>query len=376
MTDQSVYLDLERSVTAADTYTVHRWMTEVVDKPAQVLVYAIVYRCAELGGTFVGGSRLLSEATTIPLRTVQDVTRKLVESGALLELDSPERSRYVHGSTKCLAVNSERLPAPIVLSAAPALNDSEFNAGLAPNSAAVASNQFSAAPASNSAAPALNDSEFNAGLAPNSAAVASNQFSAAPASNSAAPASNSAAPASNPPIPIYKEYVVDRLDGLIDNQPTIQPTESKEEFETDSAAVGAYGRLTAMTENRNRIDATWEPFLGLLAEGLTGEEICTAWDARQRKARENGSEGRYMPQLRKWLMGDPVTGSARLDVAALRNAAEKAAHGGFRLFRTPVNWIVATGGSSEIVTDGHGVAVSPDTPREQVESIVEGRLAR
>ena len=350
MCEQSVYLDLERSVRAAETYSVHRWMTGVVDKSTQLMVYAVVYRCAELGGPYVGGSKLIADSTMLALRTVQQVTREMVRSGVLVSLEADPDAAGVHGLTKRLTVNMD----------------------LVPDSA-----PFNASGAQNSASHAQNVSEFNASHAQNDASHALNGFNASGAQNSASHAQNDASDAQNPLyIDIGSRYVVDRLDGWMDNQPTVQPERTGEELQVDAVGVEWYRRLTATTVNRNRIDDTWGPYAALLAVGLTGEEICAAWMARQRRAREDGADDRFMPQLRKWLVGDPIAGSAAADVAAARRSAEQVVRPAFHLLRTAENWIVVSGGGQEIVTGSDGRALPPDTPREQVEALVEGRAGR
>ena len=384
MCEQSVYLDLERSVRAAETYSVHRWMTGVVDKSTQLMVYAVVYRCAELGGPYVGGSKLIADSTMLALRTVQQVTREMVRSGVLVSLEADPDAAGVHGLTKRLTVNMDLVPdsAPFNASGAQnsashAQNVSEFSASHAQNDASHALNGFNASGAQNSALHAQNVSEFSASHAQNDASHALNGFNASGAQNSASHAQNDASDAQNPLyIDIGSRYVVDRLVGWMDNQPTVQPERTGEELQVDAAGVEGYRRLTAMTVNRNRIDDTWGPYAALLASGLTGEEICAAWMARQRRAREDGADDRFMPQLRKWLVGDPIAGSAAADVAAARRSAEQVVRPAFHLLRTAENWIVVSGGGQEIVTGSDGRALPPDTPREQVEALVEGRAGR
>ncbi len=436
MSEKAAYLDLERSIEAAESYSVHRWMTKVVDKSTQLCVYAIIYRCAELGGPYVGGSKLIAESTMLALRTVQQVTHEMIRSGVLLSLDSNSDSAGVHGATKRLTVNGELIPdgvrgqfnashapndashalnqfdasgalngashapngsefnashAPNDAShalnqfdasgalngASHAPNGSEFNASHAPNDASHALNQFDASGALNGASHAPNGSEFNASHAPNDASHALNQFDASGALNGASHAPNDASHAPNSPyIDISNRYIVERLDGRLDKQPTNQPDSTREELQVDAESVEAYRRLTAMSVNRNRIDDTWEPFCALLKTGLTGEEICAAWKARQLRAREDGADDRYMPQLRKWLVGDPKAGYAGADIAAIRHAAEGSSQSGPRLLRTTENWMVVSSGAPEIVTDSNGHAVSPDTPREQVEAMLETRCVQ
>lgn len=119
-------------------------------------------------------------------------------------------------------------------------------------------------------------------------------------------------------------------DGTVDRGVPVRPKAEKpnEQVEDKRGMTNkeyrALTKLIQITRNRRFLDKAREPFMALLAQGYTPEDIVEAWNNRQADASLTASDNSMYPSLWKWLSGNCKGLNAKDYLAQLSESKKEA----------------------------------------------------
>lgn len=152
------------------------------------------------------------------------------------------------------------------------------------------------------------------------------------------------------------------MDGWMDfqtSQPDVYPGMDSQ---VDTAAD--FKKIADETINRNKLDAARQPYDELRRLGFGADEIGTAWTRRQAEAKDAGTEDKFMPQLRKWLLDTSVKGCQKMVEAARQRAGRGEKH----LRRAPDGaWLIIGDGPVHPVVDANGIVYRGDNKEAAID---------
>ena len=152
------------------------------------------------------------------------------------------------------------------------------------------------------------------------------------------------------------------MDGWMDfqtSQPDVYPGMDSQ---VDTAAD--FKKIADETINRNKLDAARQPYDELRRLGFGADEIGTAWTRRQAEAKNAGTEDKFMPQLRKWLLDTSVKGCRKMVEAARQRTGRAEKH----LRRAPDGaWLIIGDGPVHPVVDANGIVYCGDSKETAID---------
>ena len=310
------------------SFAIHGFMRYLGLRPAQLVAYALIYSCTVDRGCYDFGAAVLADWSGTSERTARTTIASLLEMGLIVE-----RGSHVHGTNT--------VGRALVAAADPVSRAREaWKADHPGADRAVHGSSPEESSREKTSSPAISSREDSS-----SHAKTSRERTSSPAIFSG----------ETPYIPISNDYPEDWMDGWNENQ-TNQPDVYPEiDFQVDTAAD--FRNLTDETINRNKLDEARHPYDELRKLGFGADEIRSAWARRQAGAKDAGTEDKFMPQLRKWLLDTSVKGCRKMVEAERRRSG----HGGKRLRQAPDGtWLIIGDGPVHPVVDASGIAYRGD----------------
>lgn len=299
------------------SFAIHGFMRYLGLRPAQLVAYALIYSCTVDRGCYDFGAAVLADWSGTSERTARTTIASLLEMGLIVE-----RGSHVHGTNT--------VGRALVAAADPVSRARE----------AWKADHPGADRAVHGSSPEESSREKTS-----SPAISSREDSSSPAIFSG----------ETPYIPISNDYPEDWMDGWNENQTNQPDVYPGIDFQVDTAAD--FRNLTNETINRNKLDEARHPYDELRKLGFGADEIRSAWARRQAGAKDAGTEDKFMPQLRKWLLDTSVKGCRKMVEAERRRSG----HGGKRLRQAPDGtWLIIGDGPVHPVVDANGIAYRGD----------------
>lgn len=299
------------------SFAIHGFMRYLGLRPAQLVAYALIYSCTVDRGCYDFGAAVLADWSGTSERTARTTIASLLEMGLIVE-----RGSHVHGTNT--------VGRALVAAADPISRARE----------AWKADHPGADRAVHGSSPEESSREKTS-----SPAISSREDSSSPAFFSG----------EAPYIPISNDYPEDWMDGWNENQTNQPDVYPGIDFQVDTAAD--FRNLTDETINRNKLDEARHPYDELRKLGFGADEIRSAWARRQAGAKDAGTEDKFMPQLRKWLLDTSVKGCRKMVEAERRRSG----HGGKRLRQAPDGtWLIIGDGPVHPVVDANGIAYRGD----------------
>lgn len=299
------------------SFAIHGFMRYLGLRPAQLVAYALIYSCTVDRGCYDFGAAVLADWSGTSERTARTTIASLLEMGLIVE-----RGSHVHGTNT--------VGRALVAAADPVSRARE----------AWKADHPGADRAVHGSSPEESSREKTS-----SPAISSREDSSSPAIFSG----------ETPYIPISNDYPEDWMDGWNENQTNQPDVYPGIDFQVDTAAD--FRNLTDETINRNKLDEARHPYDELRKLGFGADEIRSAWARRQAGAKDAGTEDKFMPQLRKWLLDTSVKGCRKMVEAERRRSG----HGGKRLRQAPDGtWLIIGDGPVHPVVDAKGIAYRGD----------------
>ena len=338
------------------SFAIHGFMRYLGLRPAQLVAYALIYSCTVDKGCYDFGAAVLADWSGTSERTARTTIASLLEMGLIVEQGS-----HVHG-TNTVGRSLVAATDPIAR-AREAWQADHPDAGRTVSrvSPDISSREDSSSPAKVSRE--VFSPEVSSPEKTSSPENISRENSSSPEISSR---ENSSSPAifsgEAPYIPISNDYPEDWMDGWMDfqtSQPDVYPGMDSQ---VDTAAD--FKKIADETINRNKLDAARQPYDELRRLGFGADEIGTAWTRRQAEAKDAGTEDKFMPQLRKWLLDTSVKGCRKMVEAARQRTGRAEKH----LRRAPDGaWLIIGDGPVHPVVDANGIVYCGDSKETAID---------
>ena len=306
------------------SFAIHGFMRYLGLRPAQLVAYALIYSCTVDKGCYDFGAAVLADWSGTSERTARTTIASLLEMGLIVEQGS-----HVHGMNtvgRSLVAATD----PIARAREAWQADHPDAGRTAPR---VSPENISR---ENTSSPEISSREDSS----------SHAFFSGEA----------------PYIPISNDYPEDWMDGWMDfqtSQPDVYPGMDSQ---VDTAAD--FKKIADETINRNKLDAARQPYDELRRLGFGADEIGTAWTRRQAEAKDAGTEDKFMPQLRKWLLDTSVKGCRKMVEAARQRTGRAEKH----LRRAPDGaWLIIGDGPVHPVVDANGIVYCGDSKETAID---------
>lgn len=306
------------------SFAIHGFMRYLGLRPAQLVAYALIYSCTVDKGCYDFGAAVLADWSGTSERTARTTIASLLEMGLIVE-----RGSHVHGTNT--------VGRSLVAATDPIARAREAWQADHPDAGRTVSRVSPE-----------NISRENT----SSPEISSREDSSSPAIFSG----------EAPYIPISNDYPEDWMDGWMDfqtSQPDVYPGMDSQ---VDTAAD--FKKIADETINRNKLDAARQPYDELRRLGFGADEIGTAWTRRQAEAKDAGTEDKFMPQLRKWLLDTSVKGCRKMVEAARQRTGRAEKH----LRRAPDGaWLIIGDGPIHPVVDANGIVYCGDSKETAID---------
>ena len=371
------------------SFAIHGFMRYLGLRPAQLVAYALIYSCTVDKGCYDFGAAVLADWSGTSERTARTTIASLLEMGLIVEQGS-----HVHGmntvgrslvaATDPIARAREAWQAdhPEAGRTAPRVSPDNISRENT-SSPEVSSPEKTSSPENisreNTSSPEIFSREDSSSPAKVSREVFSPEVSSPEKTSSPENISrentsspeffsreDSSSPAifsgEAPYIPISNDYPEDWMDGWMDfqtSQPDVYPGMDSQ-VDTDAD----FKKIADETINRNKLDAARQPYDELRRLGFGADEIGTAWTRRQAEAKDAGTEDKFMPQLRKWLLDTSVKGCRKMVEAARQRTGRAEKH----LRRAPDGaWLIIGDGPVHPVVDANGIVYCGDSKETAID---------
>jgi len=392
------------------SFAIHGFMRYLGLRPAQLVAYALIYSCTVDKGCYDFGAAVLADWSGTSERTARTTIASLLEMGLIVE-----RGSHVHGMNtvgRSLVAATE----PIVrareawqadhpdaewvtprvspenisreITSSPEISSREDFSSPAKVSRDVSSHEVSSPEKTSSpenisreitSSPEISSRVDFSSPAKVSRDVSSHEVSSPEKTSSPENISrektsspeislreDSSSPAifsgESPYIPISNDYPEDWTDGWMDfqsNQPDVYPG-----MDSQVDTASDFRKIADETINRNKLDAARQPYDELRRLGFGADEIGTAWTRRQAEAKDAGTEDKFMPQLRKWLLDTSVKGCRKMVEAARQRTGRAEKH----LRRAPDGaWLIIGDGPVHPVVDANGIVYCGDSKETAID---------
>lgn len=306
------------------SFAIHGFMRYLGLRPAQLVAYALIYSCTLDKGCYDFGAAVLADWSGTSERTARTTIASLLEMGLIVE-----RGSHVHGMN---TVGRSLVAAADPISRAREAWQADH-------------------PDAGRTAPRVSPENISRENT-SSPEISSREDSSSPAFFSG----------EAPYIPISNDYPEDWMDGWMDfqtSQPDVYPGMDSQ---VDTAAD--FKKIADETINRNKLDAARQPYDELRRLGFGADEIGTAWTRRQAEAKDAGTEDKFMPQLRKWLLDTSVKGCRKMVEAARQRTGRAEKH----LRRAPDGaWLIIGDGPVHPVVDANGIVYCGDSKETAID---------
>ena len=349
------------------SFAIHGFMRYLGLRPAQLVAYALIYSCTVDKGCYDFGAAVLADWSGTSERTARTTIASLLEMGLIVEQGSHVHGTNTVGRSLVAATDpiarareawqADHPDAGRTVSRVSPENISRENT----SSPEISSREDSSSPAKVSRE--VFSPEVSSPEKTSSPENISRENSSSPEISSREDSSSPAIFSSEAPyIPISNDYPEDWMDGWMDfqtSQPDVYPGMDSQ---VDTAAD--FKKIADETINRNKLDAARQPYDELRRLGFGADEIGTAWTRRQAEAKDAGTEDKFMPQLRKWLLDTSVKGCRKMVEAARQRTGRAEKH----LRRAPDGaWLIIGDGPVHPVVDANGIVYCGDSKETAID---------